>query len=51
MVISITVIEEWHPFYFLETQMRVYERMKTTLREFHDRSKTMICEYLIKKKK
>lgn len=25
--------------------MRVYERMKATLREFHDRSKTMLCEF------
>ncbi|XP_018800561.1 PREDICTED: dynein heavy chain 6, axonemal [Bactrocera latifrons] len=42
--LNVAVIEEWHPFYFLETQMRVYERMKATLREFHDRSKTMLFE-------
>lgn len=25
--------------------MRIYERMKATLREFHDRSKTTLCEF------
>ena len=43
--INVTVIEEWHPFYFLEIQMKIYEKNAATLKDFRKRTGKYLCKY------
>ncbi|XP_075157385.1 dynein heavy chain at 16F [Haematobia irritans] len=42
--VNVTVMEEWHPFYFLEIQMKIYERLKQTFKDFRERTRNSLYE-------
>lgn len=43
--INVTNTENWHPFYFLETHMRIYEQLHRIFNEFREAIGKTICEY------
>uniref|UniRef100_A0A1I8P355 AAA+ ATPase domain-containing protein n=1 Tax=Stomoxys calcitrans TaxID=35570 RepID=A0A1I8P355_STOCA len=45
--VNVTVIEQWHPFYFLEMQMKIYERLKETFRDFRERTRLSLYEAIL----
>ncbi|XP_073833430.1 dynein heavy chain at 16F isoform X2 [Musca autumnalis] len=42
--VNVSVIEDWHPFYFLEIQMKIYERLKLTFRDFRERTRKALYD-------
>lgn len=40
----LAVIDEWHPFYYLEVQMKVYEKLTETFRDFRSRTRELLCK-------
>uniref|UniRef100_A0A1B0FG22 AAA+ ATPase domain-containing protein n=1 Tax=Glossina morsitans morsitans TaxID=37546 RepID=A0A1B0FG22_GLOMM len=38
------LIEEWHPFYFLEIHMKIYEKLRATFRDFREKTKKLLFE-------
>jgi len=43
--VNVSNIENWHPFYFLETHMRIYEQLHKTFTDFREFIAKTICEF------
>lgn len=43
--INIDNIEEWHPFYYLELHMRIYEQLNTLFHEFRAFEAKALCKF------
>lgn len=45
--VDVNVIENWHLFYFIEAQMKVYEQTKNALIEYRKEMLNVLCKYNI----
>lgn len=45
--VNIENIEEWHPFYYLEMHMRIYEQLNTLFHDFRAFEAKALCRYTI----